>query len=85
MRVLLPVYVTTVMWLFSITGLGLMVRPARTLQLLDRIRMAGLYYDRERGSALPLWLWRLGGLFMFLLGAVYGTIAIVITLSRLER
>ena len=75
-EILVRTVVITAMWFFALAGLGLLIQPWKTLYLLSRCGMAGPYYDPERGSDLPLWQWRIGGLDMFLLGGFYGTLAL---------
>jgi hypothetical protein len=38
--------------------------------------MTGMYYDPDRGSALPMWLWRAAGALSAVVGLLYGAQAI---------
>jgi hypothetical protein len=39
----------------------LLIYPSRTLPVLAKLGLAGWYYDLHRGSAIPMWMWRVIG------------------------
>jgi hypothetical protein len=68
---IIPIIVITFMFLNGIIGLGLLLSPNKTLPIIARFGLAGWYYQRARGSAIPTWRWRLMGFGLLSLAVLY--------------
>ena len=69
-----PIVVCMLLWGIAGLGLGLLLSPSRTLPVISKVGLSGVYYDRERGSLLPMWAWRVMGLGFLTLGSFYGLV-----------
>ncbi|HEY5573194.1 MAG TPA: hypothetical protein VIK64_09315, partial [Anaerolineales bacterium] len=58
MNTLGPLLACMLLWIIAAVGLGLLLSPPKTLPVISRIGLSGVYYDRVRGSLIPMWTWR---------------------------
>lgn len=77
MNILIIPVVVGIVWGLGIVGMGLLLTPKKTLPLISRIGLSGVFYSREQGSAWPFWYWRLIGAAMAALGFFYGSVMLI--------
>lgn len=67
-----PILVCALVWGLAALGLALLLNPSKTLPVIAKVGLSGVYYDRKRGSLLPMWVWRALGMGFLVLFSLYG-------------